>query len=236
MDRQILGGVMRQRQEAAQRPDWTPIRRLPAYVPQAFSSVVDPTFENRRPLEEGAEGTTLSRELVRQVHLLRRNLAGEAREILMGPLLERRMAKSEVLELYLNRVYMGRVDGFPVYGIHHAAREFFGKRPEELTLSQAATLAGLLLPPRISRPERQLGAVGARRNEVLRQMVLAGNVTPAALEAAMQEPLGFVAVAEYTPMTRPLGWDAPQEPLRLPPLEAAPGDSVANTGGARGNN
>ncbi|CAN5859180.1 hypothetical protein BH20GEM3_BH20GEM3_10530 [soil metagenome] len=228
MDRQVLGGILRQRQEAARRPDWTPIRRLPAYVPQAFATVVDPTFEDRRPLDEGVEGTTLSRELVRQIHLLRRNLAGEAREIIMGPLLERRLSKSEVLELYLNRVYMGRLDGFPVYGIHHAAREFFGKRPEELTLSQTATLAGLLLPPRITRPERQLGAVGARRNEVLRQMRVAGEITPAALEAAIREPLGFVATAEYTPMTRPVGWDAPQEPLRLPPSQAAAGDTAVN--------
>lgn len=228
MDRQVLGGILRQRQEATRRPDWTPIRRLPAYVPQAFATVVDPTFEERRPLDEGAEGTTLSRELVRQVHLLRRNLAGEAREILMGPLLERRLSKSELLELYLNRVYLGRVDGFPVYGIHHGAREFFGKRPEELTLSEAATLAGMLLPPRITRLEGQLGAVGARRNEVLRQMRLAGAIAPNAVAAAIREPLGFVAVAEYTPMTRPLGWNAPQEPLRLPPPEAVPGDTTAN--------
>lgn len=228
MDRQILGGVLRQRVEAARRPDWTPIRRLPPYVPQAFATVVDPTFEERRPLDEGAEGTTLSREMVRQIHLLRRNLAGEAREILMGPLLERRLSKSEVLELYLNRVFLGEVDGFPVYGIHHAAREFFGKRPEELSLAEAATLAGLLLPPRVTRPERQLGAVGARRNEVLRQMLLAGDITPAALQAATSEPLGFVAVAEYTPMTRPVGWNEPQEPLRLPPLQAAPSDTTAS--------
>ena len=229
MDRQIAGGILRQRAEAVRRPDWVRIRTVPRYIPQAFATVVDPTFDERRPLDEGAEGRTLSRELIRQVHLLQDGLPGEAREILMGPLLERRLAKSSVAELYLNRIYLGESNGLPVYGIYHAAREFFGKRPEELTLAQAATLAGLLLPPRLPRPGRQLGAVGARRNEVLRLMLINGRITPAQYAAAVREPLGLLSTIEYAPMARPLGWDTPPETLRVAPDQPATPDSVPNT-------
>ena len=227
MNRQVESGILRQRTEAARRPDWVPIRTLPPYVAPAFQTVVDPTFAERKPLDEGAEGSTVSRNLVRQVHLLRPGMAGEAREILLGPLLEQHLAKSEVMELYLNRVYLGQASGYPVYGVHHAAREFFGKPPQQLSLSEAATLAGMLLPPRIVRPEDQLGAVGARRNEVLRQLRASGAITPQQLAEAVQQPLSFVAVAEYAPMTRPAGWSPDPEPLRLPPLEPTAADSAA---------
>lgn len=207
MDQQLRRGILAQRAEAAQRPDWVSLAVLPPYVPLAFVVAVDPTFLQRSPLATGVEGSTLTRELARQVHLLNDDLRGQARELVMGPLIEARLSDAEVLELYLNRVYLGEDRGWPIYGLYHAAREFFGKSPAELTPGEAATLAGLLLPPRIDDPRRMVGAAGIRRNEVLQQMLDAGAISSDEYVSALQEPLGFQPGPEYQPMTRPSGWE-----------------------------
>lgn len=222
LDRQLRGGVLAQRAEALQRPDWVTLHDLPAYVPLAFLVAIDPTFLQRTPLGTGAEGATLSQELARQVHRLDDNLGGQARALVMGPLLEARLSEAELLELYLNRVYLGHDQGWPVHGVHHAAREYLGKEPRQLSLAETATLAGLLLPPRIHDPRQQVGAVGMRRNEVLRQMVDAEVISAEEYAVALQEPLGFQPGLEFRPMTRPPGWDREPEVIRLPPETLEP--------------
>lgn len=216
LDRQLRGGLLRQQAEAMRRPDWVPIERLPAYVPAAFVSVVDPAFFEAGALRTGGRGTTIARDLVSQVHLLGPGLGGEARELVLAPLLERRRSKQAILELYVNRVFLGNQHGYPVYGIHHAAAEYFGKRPEQLTLGEAATLAGLLLPPRIDDPDRSVGAVGARRNEVLRVLLTSGEITADRYRSAIAEPLAFQPGLAEQPMTRPRDWASPPEVIRLP--------------------
>lgn len=229
MDRQLRGGILRQRVEAVRRPDWVRLRELPSGVPRVFLATLDPDFLRRDPLAgvDQPERTTLPRDLVRQIHQLDDGLGGEARALAMGPLLENRLSKRAILELYLNRVRLGRSGGAPVYGLHHAAREFFEKMPAELTLGEAATLAGLLLPPRIRDPERRAGAVGARRNEVLRMLLDRGVIDVAAFRRARAEPLGFQPGLEYAPMSRPVGWQEAPEIIRLPapppPLDSVPG-------------
>ena len=216
MDRQLRGGLLTQHDVAEQRPDWTPLAEMPPLFPRMVQDAVDPGFEARDPLRAGPERAGLSRDLVRQVHLLDEGLADEARTLLLAPLLESRLSRRELLELYLNRVYFGRSDGWPVFGVHHAAREFFGKRPRELTLGESATLAGLLLEPRIRSPEQVPGVVGARRNEVLRAMLAAGVIEADAYRRAVAEPLAFQPGIEILPMTRPPRWDQPVPVMRLP--------------------
>jgi membrane peptidoglycan carboxypeptidase len=227
LDRELQGGVLAQRGEAVQRADWVSLRELPPYLPLAFLVAIDPTFLHRTPLGTGAEGATLSQELARQIHRLDDNLAGQARTLVMGPLLEARLTEAALLELYLNRVYLGHDQGWPVYGVFHGAREFLGKEPRQLSVAEAATLAGLLLPPRIRDPRGQVGAVGIRRNEVLRQMVDAEVITPEEYAAALQEPLGFQPGLEFRPMTRPEGWDGAPEVIRLPPEFLVPEEPEA---------
>jgi membrane peptidoglycan carboxypeptidase len=203
MDRQLRGGLLRQYAEAATRPDWVPLAELPPDVAAAFLAVVDPGFEEGGSLRARDEGNTIPRELIRQIHLLGSGLADEAKELVMAPVLEGRATKSEILELYLNRVQLGSTGDYPVYGVYHAAREYFGKDPRELTLSEAATLAGILLEPRIDEPQQKAGAVGIRRNEVL---------SVQQYQAAVAERLGFQPGIAQMPMSR-----------RLP----APTDTVA---------
>lgn len=216
LDRQLRGGLLRQQSVAERRPDWVGLHQVPRYVPAAFLAVVDPGFAEAGPLRAGDRGTTITRDLVRQVHLLGGSVWGEARELVMAPLLEKRESKREILEMYLNRVYLGEASGYPVYGVYHAAQEYFDKEAHDLTLGEAATLAGLLLQPRITDPERSVGAVGVRRNEVLRGLLEEGAITPEQYRAAIAEPLGFQPGLRQMPMTRPPEWLAPPPVIRLP--------------------
>lgn len=215
-DRQIRGGVLRQAAEAQTRPDWVALDELPAHVPQAFIAVVEPAIARQSRLRTGESGTTLARELIRQVHLLPAGVRGEARALAMAPLLEQRASPARTLEIYLNRVELGSARGHPVHGVWHAAREYFDKDPGTLTLSEAATLAGMLLEPRIEDPQRQVGAVGARRNEVLEVLLRGGVITGDAYRLAIEEPLGFQPGIGDMPMTRPADWGSQREPIRLP--------------------
>lgn len=233
LDRELRGGLLRQQAVAQQRGDWVEVEELPPYVPAAFVAVVDPSFLQEGAVRTGETGTTLARELTRQVHLLPNSLRGEARELMMGPILEQRTGKRELLELYLNRAYLGEAQGFPLYGVRSAAREYFGKDPRELTLGETATLAGLLLSPRIEDPERSVGSVGVRRGEVLRVLLLGGVITPEEFRAAASEPLAFQPGLDELPMTRPL--DLGRETvIRLPENLRPRPDSLAADSAAAG--
>lgn len=232
MDREIRGGILRQAAIEARRPDWVPIGALPAYVPEAFLAVTDPSLLSRGDLARSEDQPPLAEQLVEQVHELPNTLAGQARAMLMGPLLKRHLTRRALAELFLNRSYMGSEEGYPVYGIYSAAHEYFGEEPQELTLSEAATLAGLLLPPRVEDPEKRPGAVGARRNEVLRMMLRGGLIDEGAYRAAVSERLGFQPGLEQMPMTRPVWWGRGERVIRLPPSQRPTADSTtaANPG------
>ena len=215
LNQQVTNEVLLQQREAAQRPDWVSLQRLPTYVPAAFLLVVGPEFPGRSTPTTDSWRAALAGELVRELYRPEADIPGRAREAGMPPLLERRLSEQALLELYLNRVYLGEEQGWPVYGIFHAAQEYFGKPPGALTLAETATLAGLLLPPRIRNPEAQIGAVGVRRNEVLRQMLDAGSIGAAQYRVAIAEPLGFQPGIDEAPMTRALGAKQPRV-IRVP--------------------
>jgi membrane peptidoglycan carboxypeptidase len=215
-DQRLREGLLAQEREARQRPDWVALADLPPHVRHAFAAVVDTTFFTRRSLRRGESEVTLSRQLVRQVHRLDGSLAGEAQELAMAPILEVRRPPQRLLELYVNRVALGRTDNWSVFGAQHAARDFFGKDVRTISASEAAALAGILLPPRMQDPDAHPGPVGARRNEVLRRMRLAGHLDDAAYLAALREPLGFQPGIEHAPMSRPEGWQGEPEVIRLP--------------------
>jgi membrane peptidoglycan carboxypeptidase len=217
MDRQLRGGLLVQWAEAVGRSDWVSLDELPPHVPDAFLAVVDPRFETSGRFPGRGEGKTVPRELVRQIHLLGDGFRGEAKELVMAPVLEQRATERDLLELYLNRVHLGGTQDFEIYGVYHGAQEYFGKDPRELTLSEAATLAGILLEPRIDRPDEVSGAIGARRSEVLRGMLSSGRITPAEYAASIQERLGFQPGISEMPMSRRLPTTSDTMAIRLPP-------------------
>lgn len=222
---QLSGGLLRQEREARARPDWVPLSQLPPHVRNAFLAVLDTTSSVRRRAYDATQGRPpLTRDLVRQIHQLDTGVRGQAQELTMSQLLEVQRSPTRRLELYLNRVYLGRTERWPLYGVQHASTEYFGKDPRRLTPGEAATLAGILLPPRLLDPESVPGAVGARRNEVLRLMRAEGMLGEAQYRAALAEPLGFQPGEDFAPMTRPLT-PAP-EVIRLPEALRPKLDSV----------
>src|SRR5690606_31520259 len=98
VDRQLQGGILRQRQEAASRPDWVELRQLPAYVPIAFLAVVEPELLPESGMRPSPNESSLAGELIRQIHLLPDNIIGESREQLMAPVLERHLSHTQLLE------------------------------------------------------------------------------------------------------------------------------------------
>lgn len=215
-DRQLRGGLLEQRTEAMQRPDWVPLESLPAYVPRAFLAVVDPGFEEGAPVRARDADASVPRALVREVHQLD-GLSGKARELIMAPVAEQRLTRRQLLETYLNRIYLGQANGVPVYGVYYAAEEYMKKAPSELTLSDAATLAALLLQPRIDDPADRAGAVGVRRNEVLRAMFRRGDITAEQYQAAIREELAFQPGLAEQPMSRRILTADDTTIVRLPP-------------------
>jgi penicillin-binding protein 1B len=140
--------------------------------------------------------STLTQQLVKNTFLTQeRSPARKVSEWIMSISLERRLSKDQVLELYLNDVWVGQRGSFAIHGVPEAARLFFAKDVQNLTLSEAATIAGVIQsPPRLSpfnNPER----AKERRNVVLRAMVDAGFITGDAADRASREPLQMAARA-----------------------------------------
>ena len=122
----------------------------------------------------------------------RRSYARKLREALMSLILERRASKDAILELYLNDVYLGQRGSFAIHGVAEAARLFFGKDVANLSLSEAALIAGVIQSPAprspFANPERAI----ERRDAVLRAMVDEGYISREAADRAAGEPLRVV--------------------------------------------
>ena len=117
----------------------------------------------------------------------------KAREAIMSIALERRASKDEILELYLNDVYLGQRGSFAIHGVAEASRIFFGKDVSNVSLPEAATIAGSILYPGLpfTNPSRAL----ERRNVVLQAMAAEEFVTGEQAAAAARQPLQVVARA-----------------------------------------
>jgi penicillin-binding protein 1B len=138
-------------------------------------------------------GSTLTQQLVKNLVLTpEKTLRRKIQEQFMALILERRLSKDEILELYLNEVYLGQRGSFAVHGVAEAARLYFGKDVANLSLAESAMLAGLIQSPGAYSPQRAPERALARRNLVLSAMVDAGYITREAADRAAAEPLNAV--------------------------------------------
>ncbi len=135
-------------------------------------------------IESGA--STITQQYVKTTFLTpEQTLARKLQEAIYAIQLEEELSKDEILERYLNRSYFG----VGVYGLGTAAERYFSKPIGELTLGEAAMLAGLLRAPEANNPINSPENAEGRRNIVLRQMAQHGFVTPAQAQAAIDQPL-----------------------------------------------
>lgn len=115
-----------------------------------------------------AGGSTLTQQLVKNLYLNpERTFRRKAQEALMALLIEMRYSKEQILETYLNEIYLGQNGSVQIAGVEQASQVYFGKKVTYLTLGEAATLAGLIRSPNVLSPTRNPQRAKPRRDTVL---------------------------------------------------------------------
>jgi penicillin-binding protein 1B len=150
-------------------------------------------FHDVSQLRKAQGGSTITQQVARGFFLTpaktwRRKIA----ELYIALLLERRLTKQEIFELYANQEYLGQRGSFSINGFGEAAVSYFNKDIKNLTLPEAATIAGIIQSPNGYSPWRHEEKALARRNWVLGQMLENGYITEAQKEAAAQVPIKVV--------------------------------------------
>ncbi len=174
------------------------LKDLPPYLPKAFIAIEDRRFYSHygidplgiaraavanilhRGVSQG--GSTLTQQLAKNLFLTQeRTLQRKLQEVELALWLERKHSKSEILELYLNRVYFGS----GAYGVEAAAQRYFGKSAKNVTLAESAMLAGLVKSPSRLAPNRNPEGAEKRAQTVLAAMVDAKFITDAQAQASI---------------------------------------------------
>jgi penicillin-binding protein 1A len=178
-----------------------PLRELPPFFPKAFLAIEDRRFFSHHGLDPvgviragvanvlhrgvSQGGSTITQQLAKNLFLTQeRTVQRKLQEVILAIWLERKFSKDEILELYLNRVYFGS----GAYGVEAAAQRYFGKSARQVTLPEAALLAGLVKSPSRLAPTRNFDGAERRAQIVLAAMADAGFVTDDAAKVAMMAP------------------------------------------------
>ncbi|MBI3945695.1 MAG: PBP1A family penicillin-binding protein [Armatimonadetes bacterium] len=144
-------------------------------------AIVRALYENIRGGRWAQGGSTITQQLARNIFLSqRKTVSRKLQELLLAREIERRLSKEEILQRYLNTVFYGS----GAHGVKAAARVYFGKLPAQLTLAEAALLAGLPQRPSRFSPYEDEDAAVNRRDVVLNRMAELGYITRAAAEDA----------------------------------------------------
>ncbi|MBS3885441.1 MAG: PBP1A family penicillin-binding protein [Dethiobacter sp.] len=179
-----------------------PLEEVPLHLQQAFIAVEDHRFYSHpgidlqgllravfrnireRRLAEG--GSTITQQLARNLFLSpEKTFARKAEEMFLTIQLERRFTKQEILEKYLNTIYFGHA----AYGVEAASRTYFAKSVQQLSLAEAAILAGIPRGPALYSPHLDFAAAKRRQDTVLTRMVAEGYISEAERQAAQREEL-----------------------------------------------
>lgn len=194
---------------AAEKRVFVPISLIPAQVKQAFVSAEDQNFYTH----PGIDAVGLGRAMVQNLgyYLSGRRLIGAStitqqvtrsfllsnertvdrklKEMILSIRIEQALSKDQILELYLNEIYLGSVGGAGAYGVAAAALMYFNKSLDQLTLSEAAFLAALPKAPSNYNPSTQAERAHARRDYVIDRMFEDGFVTAEEVAKAKGEVL-----------------------------------------------
>ncbi len=135
-------------------------------------------------------GSSITQQLVKNLFLTReQTLERKAKEAYMSLILETRLSKEEIFTLYANQIYLGQLNGVSIYGVGEAANAYFGKDVSQITLSEAAMIAGIIRSPNRYNPFKNTEKVTERRNQVLDSMVEAEAISANQAGEARKTPL-----------------------------------------------
>ncbi|MGD9412924.1 MAG: transglycosylase domain-containing protein, partial [Desulfobacterales bacterium] len=138
-------------------------------------------------------GSTLTQQLAKNYFLTSaRTITRKFKEVMLSVIIELKYDKREILEIYLNEIYLGQKGSVAINGVGEAAYFYFGKPVKRLTLSEAAVIAGLIKAPNNYSPYRDIKRCRNRRDAVLQAMYRWGWVTEAALQTALKQPINAV--------------------------------------------
>jgi penicillin-binding protein 1A len=178
-----------------------PIGELPDYVPNAFIAIEDRRFYGHGGIDPlgisralvadvlhrgtAQGGSTITQQLAKNLFLTQeRTVNRKLQEIVLALWLEHKYSKRQILELYLNRVYFGA----GAYGIEGAAQRYFGNSARQLTLAEAAMLAGLVQAPSRLAPNHNPQGAQRRAAIVLADMTELKMIAPGAAKLALAHP------------------------------------------------
>jgi penicillin-binding protein 1A len=190
---------------ANQHRIYVPSDELPQQLVEAFISAEDKSFfehsgvdwwgvlrgtlGNAIRFKRMAGGSTITQQVVKNMLVgSDRSITRKVRELILAQRVEKQFSKQQILELYMNEIYLGG----PSYGVGAASLAYFGKSLGDLTLAESATLGGLPQRPGEANPYNHPDAAIRRRNYVLDRMAANGYVTKAEAEKAKAEPLKTV--------------------------------------------
>src|SRR5947207_4445855 len=171
-----------------------------------FRALARATKDNVRSRQVVSGASTITMQLARLVQPAARSWSGKVAQVLWALRLEHHLNKQQILEQYLNRIELGQA----TIGVGAATNLYFGSSASEVSLGQAATVAGLAHAPSRDNPYAAPGRARRRRDRVLRRMQLLGNAAAGDIARARQEPL--VAAPRTPPFhaphftTRVLSW------------------------------
>jgi penicillin-binding protein 1A len=177
------------------------VKDMPAYLPAAFIAMEDRRFYDHHGIDPRgliraswrnfraghlvAGGSTITQQTAKIVFTSQeRTFQRKWTELFEAAELEKSLSKTDILELYLNRIYLGS----GAYGVDGAAHVYFNKSARDLTLSEAAMLATLTRAPSVFSPRRDLAKAQLRSAKVLAAMVETGAITQADANAAIAAP------------------------------------------------
>ena len=200
----LQGRALARRGDLAGEP--LPLKEMPAYVPRAFIAIEDRRFYEHhgvdpfgigrafvanvlhRSVAQG--GSTITQQLAKNLFLTQeRTVTRKLQEVLLAGWLERKFSKTQILEMYLNRVYFGS----GAYGIEQASQRYFGKSARHITLAEAALLAGLVKSPSRLAPTRNFNGAERRAQVVLSAMADLKFINGVTERAALAHPPRILA-------------------------------------------
>ena len=145
---------------------------------------------NLKTLSFAQGGSTITQQLVKNLMARRtKNIFQKVNEVFLSFLLEAKFEKEQILERYLNEVYLGQIGYLEVHGVAEGAEHFFGKKIQDLNLSEVALMAGLIRGPGFYSPYRHKERAIERQHLVLTKMAETGQIAKEEALAAMKVPL-----------------------------------------------
>jgi penicillin-binding protein 1A len=187
------------------------LSEMPDFLPKAFLAAEDSSFYQHEGVDPMAifraflknmqhgtvkqGGSTITQQIVKRLLLTpEKSLKRKIKEAILAYRLERYLTKDEILTIYLNQIYLGS----KAYGVEAAARTYFGVHVGQLTLAQAAILAGLPQAPSRYSPLHDFDAAKARQKYVLSRMLELGWINQEAHDSAVNEKLSFKSMEDTT--------------------------------------